>query len=112
MFLVVGLIGLAQYSEATSRRHIGNYYILKDLNNALVIYYEETSMYPSTKEGLKELIVNSIGAKGWNGPYLVKANIPLDAWGEKYIYYYPSRYGTKEFDLYSKGRNMKDDYGH
>lgn len=35
-----------------------------------------------------------------------------DAWGHKFIYIFPAKYGTLEFDLYSRGANGEDEYGH
>lgn len=39
------------------------------------------------------------------------SDIPKDVWHNDLIYVYPSRYGHREFDLYSFGKNGIDDFG-
>jgi len=67
--------------------------------------------YPSTNEGLGLLVASPEESDdNWNGPYL-KKSVPNDPWKNNYMYYYPARYGSGEFDLYSLGKNGIDDKG-
>lgn len=34
-----------------------------------------------------------------------------DVWDTPYIYLYPAQYGTEPYDLYSCGKNRKNDFG-
>ena len=56
--------------------------------------------YPTTEEGLKALREKPSGADKWEGPYLPK-EIPLDPWGNAYVYRSPSEHG--DYDIISYG---------
>jgi len=73
------------------------------LSQALDQYRLDIGSYPSTQEGLNALMVNP-GQEKWDGPYL-KKNLPMDPWGNPYIYQNPGTHG--EYDLYSYGRDNK-----
>jgi len=74
------------------------------LETALDEFRLDVGRYPTTEEGLKALI-ESPGAKGWDGPYLKKRKVPEDPWGNPYHYKCPGDHG--EYDLYSLGRDGK-----
>ena len=60
--------------------------------------------YPSTAEGLQALIAAPASkAEQWHGPYFSDPKIPVDPWGETYIYHYPGVHNPKGYDIYSKG---------
>ncbi len=50
---------------------------------------------------LEELVVNRDANRRWKGPYLKGGAIPLDPWGNDYLYRKPGEHG--EFDLLSYG---------
>jgi len=70
------------------------------LEQALDQFRLDVGRYPSTSEGLAALQTNPGGAENWDGPYLRKS-IPLDPWGNPYMYASPGTHG--DFDLYSYG---------
>lgn len=74
---------------------------LEDIGAALDLYRLEVGRYPNASEGLEALMKRPDGAKNWNGPYLRKAQVPKDPWGQGYQYRFPGEYGA--FDLYSLG---------
>ena len=78
--------------------------------DSIAMFKNDTGRYPSTEEGLDALRHKPSMVNKWNGPYINK-DIPLDPWGKRYIYIYPRQYGSKSYDLYSCGANMKDDLG-
>jgi general secretion pathway protein G len=50
-------------------------------------------------------------AQNWRGPYL-KQGIPVDPWGNAYVYTYPGKHNQKGYDLMSigpDGRSGSDD---
>jgi general secretion pathway protein G len=61
----------------------------------------ETGNYPSTDQGLNALVEAPASSANWNGPYLRKAKVPPDPWGNDYQYKSPGDRG--EYDLFSYG---------
>jgi general secretion pathway protein G len=60
----------------------------------------DVGRYPTTEEGMKALREKPSGVDKWEGPYLPK-EIPLDPWGNAYIYRSPSEHG--DYDIISYG---------
>ena len=85
---------------------------ISSLGTALRTFEIDCGRYPSTEETLTALLDPPSGiAKGWNGPYLEKREIPKDPWGIPYIYKCPGQHNPDGYDLYSFGSNMNDDNG-
>ena len=59
----------------------------------------DVGQYPTSELGLQALQV-SPQIYGWDGPYL-KKEIPLDPWGNRYVFVSPGEHG--EYDLISYG---------
>ena len=57
------------------------------LEAALDTYRLDVGQYPDSLEGLVE---NDSGRAAWNGPYL-RREVPLDPWGNEYVYYSDGR---------------------
>ena len=68
---------------------------------ALGAFKLDTSMWPTTEQGLNALRVPPAGLAQWNGPYL-PADVPNDPWGRPYVYKYPGEHGD-EPDILSYG---------
>ena len=64
---------------------------------AVESFYLDTG---TTPDSLDDLVNESSGVDGWNGPY-VKPSSLKDPWGREYVYNDPGEHG--EFDLYSLG---------
>jgi general secretion pathway protein G len=63
---------------------------------------------PTTEQGLKALVaMPSSDPKPQHWKKLME-RVPLDPWGNEYIYRIPGKYKTDGFDLYSLGQNGKD----
>lgn len=60
--------------------------------------------YPSTEQGLNALVKRPTGEGKWQGPYL-KKTLPLDPWGNPYVYLQPGEHG--DYDILSYGRDGK-----
>jgi general secretion pathway protein G len=67
------------------------------LSMAVESYYLDTG---ATPDSLDQLVEESGGVGGWNGPY-VKPSSLKDPWGREYEYRYPGDHG--DFDIYSFG---------
>lgn len=67
------------------------------LSMAVESFYLDTGITP---DSLQQLVEDSGGSGGWNGPY-VKASSLKDPWGREYEYVFPGEHG--EFDIFSLG---------
>lgn len=77
---------------------------LDALGKALDQYRVDTGRYPPTEAGLSALMTRPASETRWAGPYLKKA-VPLDPWGNAYVYRQPGEHG--EYDLLSYGKDGK-----
>ncbi len=78
---------------------------IRSIESALALFKTDTGRFPTTSEGL-EVLVSDPGIKGYNSDgYLDK--VPLDPWGNRYIYLSPGVYG-KDYDLESYGKDGED----
>jgi general secretion pathway protein G len=74
---------------------------LNSFNTALGAYKLDTSLFPTTEQGLKALREKPEGVNSWQGPYLPQ-EVPSDPWSRPYIYKYPGEHGD-EPDIMSYG---------
>jgi len=73
------------------------------IKSALGAYEVDNGFYPKS---LQDLLVQPSNARNWHGPYLEK--LPLDPWGNPYVYYYPGKHNQSFFDLLSVGPDGKE----
>lgn len=64
----------------------------------------DTGHYPSMEDGLEALVAQPANEPRWDGPYL-KKGVPLDPWGNPYVFRSPGEHG--EYDLISYGKDGK-----
>ena len=80
------------------------------IKSALGQYNVDNGQFPKS---LQDLVRKPDGATNWHGPYLEK--IPIDPWGDPYIYEFPGKHNSDGYDLFSAGRDGKtgtdDDIG-
>lgn len=69
---------------------------------SLDLFELDNGRYPTTDEGLAALRTKPSEAVNWNGPYL-KKRVPVDPWGNPYIYTSPGMHNPEDYDLYSYG---------
>ncbi len=102
--LLVGYVGPRYFAQLgkseikTARAQINA------LEKALDVYRLDNGHYPSADLGLAALTTKPSNEARWAGPYLAKA-VPLDPWGNAYVYKIPGEHG--EFDLLSYGKDGK-----
>jgi general secretion pathway protein G len=72
------------------------------LEKALDQYRLDTGHYPTTEQGLAALMTKPNDETRWEGPYLRRA-VPLDPWGNAYVYKSPGEHG--DIDLLSYGKD-------
>ena len=73
------------------------------IKSALDAFEVDNGFFPKT---LQDLVQQPGNAKNWHGPYLDK--IPMDPWGNNYIYYYPGKHNHSSYDLLSVGPDAKE----
>jgi len=77
---------------------------IESLETALNLYKLDTGLYPSTEQGLQALVQkpDTGQVKQWRaGGYLEKGRLPVDPWGNLFIYLSPGVNG--DYDLSSYG---------
>lgn len=83
---------------------------IKNIEQALNLYKLDNGVYPGTEQGLESLVrPPNIGVipKNWKeGGYLPK--VPMDQWGNPYVYLYPGSQGGAGYDLYSYGADGEE----
>lgn len=75
---------------------------IDSLDKALEQYRLDTGHFPTTEQGLAALVTRPANEARWDGPYL-KKDVPLDPWGNPYVYKLPGEHG--DFDLLSYGKD-------
>jgi len=83
---------------------------MKSFETALKLFKLDNGFYPSTEQGLDALVekptVGDIPQKYREGGYLEQKKIPLDPWGNPYVYISPGIQG--DFDIISYGADRKE----
>jgi len=83
---------------------------IKNFETALKLFKLDNGFYPSTEQGLEALIekptIGRIPQNYREGGYLEQKKIPLDPWGNPYIYLCPGTQG--EYDIISYGADGKE----
>jgi general secretion pathway protein G len=74
---------------------------LKEIESSIELFFLDTGKYPPNDPGLKVLVNNDTSIAGWGGPYFKSGQVPLDPWGNDYVYVFPGEHGP--FDLMSLG---------
>ncbi len=74
---------------------------IASFETSLDAFEVDNGYYPKGTDGLQELVEQPEDAKNWHGPYV--KDIPLDPWGNAYIYECPGKRNTKSYDLMSMG---------
>ena len=104
--LLAALVVPKMFGKLETAKTNAAYAQIELFGTALDSYRLDVGKYPSSSEGLESLISPVSGAEEWNGPYLRKNEIPLDPWGNPYIYEAPGTHG--DYDLYSLGADNSE----
>ena len=71
---------------------------IEALSTGIDLYRLEVGKLPPDLDALVE---KPTGVDRWNGPYLRKSSVPMDPWGNPFLYRAPGEHA--DFDLYSLG---------
>lgn len=114
------LVGLAVTNLDTifggAQGKTAHLFVNESIKLPLTSYRIQMGDYPNTAEGLQALITPPAArADQWRGPYLQDAKLPVDPWGDPYVYRYPGTRNKTSYDVFSKGpdrtEGTKDDIG-
>ena len=79
------------------------------LESAIETYRLDVGSFPTEEQGLAALREPPSGVESWDGPYLPK-EVPLDPWGNRYEYHYPSEHSYFEIVSYgAEGRSGREE---
>ncbi len=113
---IIGLlVGLAVKNVdkifGDSQASIARIFVNDSIKTSLVRYRIDLGDFPSTAEGLDALVTApSSRAERWKGPYIDAkgGKLPLDPWGESYVYRYPGTQNKGSYDIFSKGPDKSE----
>lgn len=105
MIIVPRFTGRTEQARAVSARTT-----IANLEMALDAFEIDTGRYPTTEEGLEALVEQPPLVDNWRGPY-IRRGVPLDPWGNPYIYRSPGDYNTFSYDLFSYGPDGREGGG-
>lgn len=84
---------------------------IRTLEVGIYLFKIDMGRFPSNEEGLDVLFYQPKNTPYWLGPYVNPNLDQLDVWNMKYVYLYPAKHGSKDFDLYSYGKNRQENFG-
>jgi general secretion pathway protein G len=74
---------------------------IANFKTALDSFEVDNGYFPKGKNGLNDLVQQPRDAANWHGPYL--EHIPVDPWGNPYIYDCPGKHNPTFYDISSLG---------
>lgn len=109
--LLVGIVGFRFLGRAEDARRTAASLQMKTFNSALQLFRLDNGRYPNSDEGL-EALVRRPGAgpvsRNWTeGGYLEGGKVPVDPWGNLYVYVSPGRNG-RDHDIKSLGADGQE----
>jgi general secretion pathway protein G len=108
--LLVAIVAPRIIGRTDEARVTGAKIQIRNFETALKLFKLDNGFYPDTQQGLDALIekpaTGRIPQKYKEGGYLEQKKIPLDPWGNPYIYVSPGLQG--DFDIISYGNDGKE----
>lgn len=109
--LIIGLlstiVGVAIFQQVDKGRVTATRAQIANLEGVLELYRMDNARFPTTEQGLDALVHEpSIEPQPRNYPtggYLKGGRLPVDPWGEPYLYESPGQFNTRSYDLWSYG---------
>jgi general secretion pathway protein G len=103
--LLAALVGPVLYQRINPAKQSVASAQIESFMTALDSYFLDVGKFPSQQQGLSALRVRQDGESRWNGPYL-KKDIPVDPWGNPFVYHTPGRNGG--YEVISYGADGKE----
>ena len=99
--LIMGLVGPRVLNYLTESKAKAAKIQIESLGSALDLYFLDVGRYPTTSEGLTALVRRPGSTGAWNGPYLKGGLVPVDPWGNPYVYRSPGEHGSYDIISYA-----------
>jgi general secretion pathway protein G len=110
--IIIGILAAVVFPRFVGRteqaREAATKLQIKNLSLSLEAFELDNGHFPTTEEGLQALRSEPGNTRDWRGPYLSE-EIPVDPWGNPYVYVCPGSHG--DFDLESYGADGADGGG-
>jgi general secretion pathway protein G len=90
--LFAALVGRNLFKQTDKARVTAARAQIEMFVGALTMYKLDIGTLPTTEQGLQALWQRPADVPRWDGPYVEK-EIPLDPWGQPYVYRYPGEHG-------------------
>jgi general secretion pathway protein G len=103
IYLLVGNIDVARESRVEAD--------IQAISTQLRVFEMQNLRPPTTQQGLKALVSRPSTEPVPRRWRQLLEKIPLDPWGEEYVYYSPGKKNPKGFDLFSKGPDRQEGGG-
>ncbi len=103
--ILAALVGPTVFRHLGTAKNAAARSQMEMLGAALDTYRLDNGRYPSTVQGLEALRTEPTTEprpRNWQGPYLRKA-VPLDPWGNPYVYTFPGEHNPDGYDLLTYG---------
>jgi general secretion pathway protein G len=78
---------------------------LSNIKQALDLFAIDCERYPTTEEGLNALVTDPGNLPGWQQ---CLPKLPMDPWGDAYVYRSPGTGTNKDYDLFSCGADKQE----
>jgi len=110
--LIIGMlssiVGFAVFRQVDKARVVTAKAQIERLESSLELYAMDNGRFPTTEQGLDALVNEPTSApEPMNyqpGGYL-KGDLPLDPWGNEFLYESPGSHNPGSFDLWSLGKD-------
>jgi general secretion pathway protein G len=103
IYLLVGNIDVARESRVEAD--------IQSISTQLRVYEMQNLRPPTSDQGLKALVTRPGGDPPPRRWKQLLERVPVDPWGEEYVYYWPGKKNPKGFDLFSKGPDRAEGGG-
>jgi len=109
--ILIGLVAPRMMDKPEQARRAKAKLQIENLEGAIKFFYLDNGFYPTTEQGLEALVqkptVGRIPNKYKDGGYLEGGNLPLDPWGNNFVYMSPGIH-NREYDIESYGPDGED----
>lgn len=105
LFALVVAIITPRYGGGYGNRITAAHAGITAIKIALDNYKMDNGFYPKS---FNDLLQRTDDAKSWHGPYFDPPQLPIDPWGDNYIYEFPGKHNPSSYDLLSVGPDGKE----
>jgi len=108
--ILASIVGTRMVARMENAKRVAARNQIANFKSALIAFRIDAGRFPTTDEGLEALIKKPPGYDGkyQEGGYLDSDRVPLDPWGNEYVYVSPGLENPSEYDIESYGKDGQD----